>query len=85
LLKKNLKKIILNFIINLSPNRRRDGVYDLILIIINKYIKIIRYFFIIKTINIVDFIKFFIDKIIAQYGNLKGIIFNKGFVFISVF
>jgi len=56
---------MLNFIIDLLSNRRRNGVYNLIFIIINKYIKVIKYFFIIKRINIINFVKLFIDKIIT--------------------
>ena len=41
----------MNFIINLLSNKRKDYVYNAILIIINKYIKIIRYLIINKIIN----------------------------------
>jgi len=55
---KKLKKIILNFITDLLSNRRRNDVYNLTFIIINKYIKVIKYF-------IINFAKFFINKIIT--------------------
>ena len=45
------KEIIINFIINLSSTKRKKYVYNTILIIINKYIKIIKYLIINKIIN----------------------------------
>ena len=41
----------MNFITNLSLNKRKNYVYNTIFIIINKYIKIIKYLIINKIIN----------------------------------
>ena len=44
---------------------------------VNKYIKIARYFSIIKKITAVNFAKLFINEIITYYDYLKNIVFNK--------
>ena len=43
----------MNFIIDLSLSKRNEYIYNAIFIVINRYIKIIRYFLITKKINIV--------------------------------
>ena len=45
------KKNTISFIINLSLNKRQKNVCNAILIMINRYINIIKYFFTIKKIN----------------------------------
>ena len=42
----------MNFIIDLSLNKRKEYIYNVILMIIDRYIKIIKYLLIIKKINI---------------------------------
>jgi hypothetical protein len=41
----------MNFIINLPPSKYRGTIYNIIFIVINRVIKIIRYIFIIIKIN----------------------------------
>ena len=41
----------MNFIINLSSNKRKNYIYNTIFIIIDKYIKIIKYLIINNIIN----------------------------------
>ena len=63
----------------------KSYIYNLILILINRYIKIYRYFFYIKIINIIILIELFFEEIIFRYKILTGIIFNRGLIFISKF
>jgi hypothetical protein len=48
------QKIIMKFIINFSFNKRLNDVYDFVLVIINRYIKITFYIFVTKKITIVE-------------------------------
>ena len=70
---------------NLLINKNKNYVYNLILIIINKYLKIYRYLLYIKIINIIILAELFFKEIVFRYKTLAGIIFNRGLVFISKF
>ena len=79
------KEITLDFITDLPPSRRRDGVYDSVLVVVDRYTKIARYFPTTKKITAVNLAELFINEIIAYYGCPKGIVFDRGFVFTSSF
>ena len=70
---------------NLFINKRREIIYDSILIIINYYIKMIKYIFIIKKIVIIKLIKIFFKKIILRFEILIDIINDKEFIFINIY
>ena len=75
----------MDFIIRLLLLRFKDKVYNSILVIVNKYIKIIYYILIIKEINIPELIKLFILHVIKDFNIPSSIISNKGLVFINKF
>ena len=75
----------MNFITKLFLNKKRDIVYDLILMIIDQYIKMIKYVLIIKKIDVAKLTKIFFEKIILRFDILNEIINDKKFVFINVF
>ena len=79
------KKIIINFITNLFINKRYEIVYNSILIIINRYIKIIKYIFVIKKIAIIELIEIFFEKIILRFEISIDIINDKKFIFINIY
>ena len=79
------KEITLDFITDLPPSRCRLGVYDSVLVVVDRYTKIARYFPTTKSIKAVDLAELFIDKIITQYGCPKGIVSDRGPVFTSGF
>ena len=54
------KKIIMNFIIDLLFNKRRDIVYDSIFVIMNRCIKMIKYIFVTIKIDVVTLTKIFL-------------------------
>ena len=83
--KKSWKKIIMNFVIDLSFNKRKEVVYDSILIIMNRYIKMIKYIFIIVKIDVVALTKMFFEEIVLHFNFFNDIISDKELVFISVF
>ena len=75
----------MNFITDLSSNKRKKIIYDTILIIIDRYIKIIKYFFIIKKINAIQLLNLFYKKIVLKYDTFNDIIINRNFFFTSAF
>ena len=79
------KKITMNFITNLSSSRRRDCVYDAILIIVDKYIKIMRYLLITKKINVFDLEQLLIKEIFLRFDSSEDIVTNRDSMFTSAF
>jgi len=59
--------------------------YDLILMIVNCYIKIMHYLSIKKTLTAVKLTKLFFEKVALKYEMLNDIIINKNNLFINAF
>jgi hypothetical protein len=55
------QEIIMNFIINFSFNKRLNEVYDFVLVIINRYIKMTFYIFVTKKIIAIELTKIIFD------------------------
>jgi len=53
------KEITMNFITDLSSSKWKEVVYDLILVIVNYYMKMTRYLFTKKTLTVVKLVKLF--------------------------
>jgi hypothetical protein len=75
----------MNFIIDLFFNKRRDVIYDSILMIINRCIKMIKYISITIKIDVVALTKIFYEKIIFRFDVSNDIVNNKNFVFTNAF
>ena len=75
----------MNFITNLSSSRRRDYVYDAILIIVDRYIKMMRYLSITKKINVFDLEQLLMKEIFLRFDSLEDIVTNRDSVFMSAF
>ena len=75
----------MNFIIKLSFNKYKNIVYNIILVMINRYIKMIKYLFMFIIIDAAALTELFFIKIIYRYDMSYNIINNRGFVFINVF
>ena len=75
----------MNFVTTLFSSKFRNIVYDFILIMINRCIRIIKYIFVIIKIIVVKLTKLFFEKFILRYNMLNNIMNDKKFVFISVF
>ena len=70
---------------NLSLNKKRDVVYDSILIIIDRYIKMIKYVLIIKKTDVAKLTKMFFKKIILRFDMSDEIMNNRKFMFTNMF
>jgi hypothetical protein len=79
------QKIIMNFITNLSFNKRSNDVYDFVLVIINRYIKMTFYIFVTKKIIAIELTKIIFDQMMFKYDASKKIVSNKEFVFMSAY
>ena len=75
----------MNFVTKLFLNKECDVVYDSILIIIDQYIKIIKYVLIIKKIDVAELTEIFFKKVVLHFNILNKIVNNKRFVFTNVF
>ena len=59
--------------------------YNAILIVVNRYIKIIIYISIIKKINAIELKKLLIWEVFLKFNALEDIIINREFIFINAF
>ena len=75
----------MNFIMKLLSNKKHDVIYDSILIIIDRYIKMIKYILIIKKINVAELTKVFFKKIILRFEISNKIVNDRKFVFTNAF
>ena len=75
----------MNFVIKLFSSKRRDVVYDSILMIIDRYIKMIKYISIIKKIDVAELTKVFFEKIVLRFDMSDEIVNDKNFVFTNEF
>ncbi len=69
----------------MPPSRFRGRAYDSILVIVNRYIKLVRYISTIKGIDVIELAELFLLYIVKDFGVLEGMTLDKGLVFISKF
>ncbi len=79
------KEIIMNFITDLSSSKWKEVVYDLILVIVDYYMKMMHYLSIKKTLTVVKLAELFFKQIALRYEILNDIIIDKDNLFINVF
>ncbi len=79
------KKITMNFITDLSSSKWKEVMYDLILMIVDYYMKMTRYLFIKKTLIVINLTELFFEKIALRYEISNDIIINKDSLFINAF
>ena len=75
----------MNFVIKLSLNKYKNVVYNVILVMINRYIKMIRYLFVFIIIDAAALTKLFFIKIVYRYDMFYDIVNDRDFIFINVF
>ena len=75
----------MNFITNLFANKRRNVVYDFILMIVDRLIKMTKYVFVIKKIDVAELTNVFFDEIVLRYDMLDDIVSDRNSIFINVF
>ena len=75
----------MNFIIDLSLSKRDKVVYDLILVIIDKYTKMIKYLSVSIKIDVSKLTNVFFEKIVLHFNISADIVSDKNFLFVNVF
>ncbi len=77
------EKVIMNIITGLPSSKHSDSVYDVILMIVDCYIKMTQYISISKTLTAMQLTDIFFEKIVCHYETLKEIVSDKGSIFTS--
>ncbi len=77
------KKVIMNIITGLSSSKHSDNVYDVILMIVDHYIKMTQYISISKTLIAMQLADIFFEKIVCHYRTLKEIVSDRDSIFTS--
>ena len=75
----------MNFVTSLSLSKRQEIIYNSIFVIVDRYIKMTKYIFVIIRIDVVELAKVFFDKIVLRFETLASIVFDKESIFTSVF
>ena len=75
----------IDFIIGLPLSKRSGSVYNTILVVIDRYTKMVRYLATTKTIATAELADLFFNKIVYYFSIPAGIINNRGSIFISTF
>lgn len=73
----------MDFVIGLLLSRRGDSVYDVIWVIVDRYIKMARYIPTTKTVDAANLADLFLHEIVRFFGLSNGIISDRGSVFTS--
>jgi len=73
----------MNIITGLSSSKHSDNVYDVILMIVDHYIKMTQYISISKTLIAMQLADIFFEKIVCHYRTLKEIVSDRDSIFTS--
>jgi len=73
----------MNIITGLSLSKHSNSVYDVILMIVDHYIKMTQYISISKTLTAMQLADIFFKKIVYCYRALKKIVSDRGSIFTS--
>ncbi len=79
------KEITMDFITDLPPSKRKGHVYDAILVVVDRYTKMVRYLPTNKTIKAPDLEEMLMEEVFLKFGPPNGIVTDRGSVFTSAF
>ncbi len=77
------EKVIMNMITGLPSSKHSNSVYDVILMVVDRYIKMTQYISISKTLIAMQLADIFFEKIVCCYKTLKEIVSDRGSIFTS--
>ncbi len=77
------KKVTMNMITGLPSSKHSNSVYDVILMVVDRYIKMAWYISISKTLIAIQLADIFFEKIVCHYRTFKEIVSDKGLIFMS--
>jgi len=73
----------MDFITKLPPSIRYKFIYNSILVIVDRYTKIAKYFVYLETIILAALLVLFIDKIVTRYSCPRSVVSDYGPIFTS--
>jgi len=79
------QELTMDFITDLPPSKRREGVYDAILVVMDRYTKMAIYQPTTKTATAADLADLFVEAVVSRFGTPKGIVSDRGSLFTSNF
>jgi hypothetical protein len=79
------QEIIMDFITGLPPSKHNGAVYDSILVVVDRFTKMVRYIHVTKTIDAPALAEIFVQKIFKDFGAPAGITTDRGTQFTSNF
>ena len=79
------KELSMDFITGLPPSKYRGFVYDSILVIVDRFTKMVRYLPTNTTINAAELADLFHTEVVCRFGMPDGIVSDRGPVFTSDF
>jgi putative transposase len=82
-LKRVWKDISMNFVTGLSPFFHRGIAYDAVLVVINRYLKMVQYIFCIKDTDTDELAEIMKNRIFQHFGMFKLCVFDRESLFIS--
>jgi len=77
------EEVTMNMITGLPSSKRSDSVYDAILVVVDRYIKMAQYISISKTLTAMQLADIFFEKIVCRYRTPKEIVSDRGSIFTS--
>jgi hypothetical protein len=75
--------VSLDFIVELPLLKRRREVYNIILVVVYRFLKIVRFIPYYNTVDACELDTILIDEVFLKYGVLRLIISDRGTTFIS--
>jgi len=75
----------MDFITGLPLSKRHGRVYNTVFIVIDRYIKILRYILTTKIIDSAGLVELIFEEVILKFGVPDRIISNRGSIFINTF
>ncbi len=75
----------MNFITKLSSSKRLNVVYDVYLVIVNRYIKMTLYILITKKINVADLTNVIFKHVMLKFETSKKVVFDRKSIFTSAY
>ena len=79
------KEISMNFITGLPPSKLKGVVYDAILVVVDRFTKMVRYLPVTTKIDAAELAEVFHAEIVCRYGMPDGIVSDRGSIFTSDF
>ena len=79
------QEISIDFITGLPPSKRQGRAYDAILVVVDRYTKMVRYLACSKKITAVELADLIFEEVFLRYGVSNGVVSDRGSLFTSAY